>query len=61
MKRLEELTMIELLKLPSSERPLEYHQFKAGTMQAEDLTGLCVLPATWKFYDEEVIEFLLKA
>ncbi|KAJ4343410.1 hypothetical protein N0V95_006672 [Ascochyta clinopodiicola] len=62
--RLDELTLIELTKIPSAERPPRFEtiseedqEFCVGTMTR----GKFKLPATWTFYDDEVIAFLDKA
>ncbi|KAH6639165.1 hypothetical protein C7974DRAFT_449101 [Boeremia exigua] len=61
--RLDELTLVELTKIPSAERPPQFAQLSAGhgaIKEAHKTRGLFKLPSTWTFYDDEVIAFLNK-
>ena len=55
---LDELTLLELMKIPAPERPPLFDQFKAGRMRGRSLLGTFPLPKTWTFFDEEAVEFL---
>ena len=57
--RLNELTMIEFTKIPSATEALDILIGKLS--RASRLRGQFVLPASWTFYDDEVISFLDKA
>jgi hypothetical protein len=56
--RLNEATMIEMMKIPSTKRPPEYNQLIAGQVEANNLRGRFELPKNWTFYDKEIMEAL---
>ena len=63
-ERLDELTLLELTKIPSAKRPPEFARLSAGDYsirEASTTRGNFTLPTTWTFYDEEVIAFLAEA
>jgi hypothetical protein len=51
MKKLDQLTLVELMKMSESEPPSESHKLK----------GQFPLAKTWTFFDEHVIEVLADA
>jgi hypothetical protein len=59
--RLEELTIMELMKMPSDDRPPQYDELWSGEIKAKTFRGSFTLPSTWTFYDNEVIAFLAMA
>ncbi|XPS81696.1 hypothetical protein M3J09_013624 [Ascochyta lentis] len=62
--RLNELTLLELTKIPAAERPPLYAHLSQEGREIEDASttrGHFKLPATWRFHDDEVIAFLNKA
>ncbi|KZM25759.1 uncharacterized protein EKO05_0002608 [Ascochyta rabiei] len=59
--RLDELTLLELTKIPTAGRPPQFATLSASTSElkeAHTTRGGFKLPATWTFYDDEVIAFL---
>ncbi|KAI4646971.1 hypothetical protein J4E93_005195 [Alternaria ventricosa] len=60
LKKLDRLTKLELEKIPEAERPEAYYEFERGELKAKGvrdrftLQGF-TLPATWTFYDEEIL------
>ena len=66
LKKLERLTRLELKKIPEAERPPEYYAFQRGEWDAMHLRypltgpGL-TLPATWTYYDDEILADLQDA
>ncbi|KAJ8109059.1 hypothetical protein OPT61_g7731 [Boeremia exigua] len=59
--RLDELTMIELTKIPPDQRPAQYAEVAADIRTAMKTRNKFVLPETWTFYDSDVIDHLDKA
>ncbi|KAF2024054.1 hypothetical protein EK21DRAFT_118159 [Setomelanomma holmii] len=59
-ERLDELTMMELMKMKSSERPWEYNRLKEGDIKANNLKLSFSTCVAWKLYDDEVIQFILQ-
>ena len=59
--RLNELTRIELSKIPPGDRPDEYLNLLWDLNKATELRGNFTLPDSWTFYDDEVIAELDKA
>jgi hypothetical protein len=53
-RRLHGLTMVELVKLPESERPPNYDD---AVWNASPLTNFDV-PSYWTYHDDEVIKYL---
>jgi hypothetical protein len=58
--RLDELTLLELSKIPIAERPSQHSELINKVEDAHKTRGYFELPITWTFYDEEVIAFLDK-
>ncbi|KAH7092393.1 hypothetical protein FB567DRAFT_614331 [Paraphoma chrysanthemicola] len=59
--RLKELTLMELFKMKSSERPLGHDDLLSclyGMSNLSELKGTFAPPEAWKYCDEEVIGFL---
>lgn len=59
--RLNELTLIELAKIPAGQWPQAYSDESMYIRGATSTRGTFDLPATWTFYDDEVIKFLDEA
>lgn len=59
--RLNELTRVELSKMPPGDRPAEYSNLLSDLGRATELRGKFTLPDTWTFYDDDVIVQLAKA
>ncbi|KAI4709885.1 hypothetical protein J4E89_005114 [Alternaria sp. Ai002NY15] len=60
LKKLDRLTKIELEKIPEAERPSTYYEFERGECKAMHVRDRFTregftLPATWTFYDEEIL------
>jgi hypothetical protein len=53
--RMERLTLAELEKISEAERPPGYYQLRDEEIWGNDLRDTFVLPATWTFYDDEVL------
>ncbi|KAF2124370.1 hypothetical protein P153DRAFT_130608 [Dothidotthia symphoricarpi CBS 119687] len=60
-KRLDELTLFQLLLIHPACRPSEYDQLANDEVKANQLRGKFELPASWTFYDADVVEFLTDA
>jgi hypothetical protein len=58
LARLEEMTRMEMMKIPVDKRPPQYAQLVVGQVKACDLRGTFELPATWTFYDEDVATYM---
>ncbi|KAF1930498.1 uncharacterized protein M421DRAFT_412760 [Didymella exigua CBS 183.55] len=59
--RLNELNLIELMKIPVGQRPPQYTELLLNMRLVTGSRGKFDLAPTWTFYDDEVIEFLDKA
>lgn len=59
--RLDELTLIELTKIAPDNRPMQHAQVARDLSGAATTRSKFDLPATWTYYDEEVIAYLDKA
>jgi len=60
LKKLDRLTRVELEKIPGAERPSAYYEFERGQLKAKHVRDTFTLqgftlPATWTFYDEEIL------
>lgn len=58
-QRLEEAVLLELMKMPVADRLTQVDRFRAGRFRASALEGTFTLPSTWRYYDEETVEYLL--
>jgi hypothetical protein len=49
-----ELATIEIIKMPCSDRPQQYNQFKNGEVKTVEFKDKFSLPDTWTYYVDEV-------
>lgn len=59
-QRLNELTLIELAKIPPAKRPSQYANMMTDVSCANNIRDEFTLPASWTFYDDEVLAYLDK-
>jgi hypothetical protein len=59
MWKLDAWTLHGLDKLPETDRPEDYEEFRNGEISGGELRDTFSLPATWTFYDDEVLEEIM--
>jgi hypothetical protein len=57
-ERLDRWTLEEAWKTPEGERPIgyQYNLLLNGELGSSDVKRISTLPATWTFYDDEVLD-----
>lgn len=55
------MTVIELGSTPKDKRPPQYDHMLAGILHPHESRGSFILPNSWRFRDEEVVDYLDQA